>query len=78
MYTKEKRIRVCVRKRPLNKKEMLSGDTNNTTVVNGNDSLLVNEERMTVDLQKILQQHQFWFDEVFDESCSNEEVLLNC
>ncbi|KAJ3109092.1 Kinesin-like protein kif24 [Phlyctochytrium planicorne] len=67
------RIRVCVRKRPLNKKELRSNQTD-IAPVTGKRSLTVNEPKVKVDLTKYVEQHEFTFDEVFDLDCTNDEV----
>ncbi|KAI9340405.1 P-loop containing nucleoside triphosphate hydrolase protein [Zopfochytrium polystomum] len=67
------RIRVCVRKRPLSKKELKSNQID-IAIVNGRYSLTIHEPKVKVDLTKYVEQHEFIFDEVFDCDASNEEV----
>ncbi|KAJ3129793.1 Kinesin-like protein kif24 [Physocladia obscura] len=67
------RIRVCVRKRPLNKKEIKSSQTDVATVLDRR-TLVVNEPKVKVDLTKFVEQHEFTFDEVFDVEATNDEV----
>ncbi|XP_019640476.1 PREDICTED: kinesin-like protein KIF24 [Branchiostoma belcheri] len=67
------RIRVCVRKRPMNKREKKAGQAD-IVQVQGKKTVLVNEAKVAVDLTKYTQQHEFIFDEAFGEECSNEEV----
>ncbi|TPX30845.1 hypothetical protein SmJEL517_g05688 [Synchytrium microbalum] len=67
------RIRVCVRKRPLSRKEKTSGQVD-IALVNGRRSVSINEPKMKVDLTKYVEQHHFTFDEVFDVDSTNEEV----
>lgn len=67
------RIRVCVRKRPLNRKELKRREMDITTII-GRRNLVINEPKMKVDLTRYTEQHQFVFDEVFDEGASNDEV----
>ncbi|KAL3867065.1 hypothetical protein ACJMK2_044298 [Sinanodonta woodiana] len=81
---RDEKIKVCVRKRPLNRKEIKAGDedvvrTESTTTV------IVNEPKLAVDLTAYTLQHEFMFDEVFDGTCTNEDVyiraarpLINC
>ncbi|KAK3606223.1 hypothetical protein CHS0354_037895 [Potamilus streckersoni] len=81
---RDEKIKVCVRKRPLNRKEIKAGDedivrTESTTTV------IVNEPKLAVDLTAYTLQHEFIFDEVFDGTCTNEDVyiraarpLINC
>ncbi|CAH1772584.1 unnamed protein product [Owenia fusiformis] len=66
-------ICVCVRKRPLNKKEVNKKDHDVITVPNS-ESVLVHEPKTKVDLTKYLENQNFRFDYAFDENCSNELV----
>eukprot|EP00743_Colponemidia_sp_Colp-15_P005343 GILK01005745.1.p1 GENE.GILK01005745.1~~GILK01005745.1.p1 ORF type:complete len:746 (+),score=105.33 GILK01005745.1:202-2439(+) len=67
------RIRVCVRKRPLNKKESLKGD-GDIIVFQDRRTLCVREPKVKVDLTKYIEDHQFTFDCVYDEHTSNQEL----
>ncbi|KAF7722586.1 Kinesin-like protein kif24 [Apophysomyces ossiformis] len=67
------KIRVCVRKRPLNKKELEKGEKDIAPTV-GVRSINVNEPKMKVDLTKYIEQHSFTFDDVFDSDSSNEQI----
>ncbi|KAJ8262937.1 hypothetical protein COCON_G00153940 [Conger conger] len=67
------RIRVCVRKRPLSQAEEKRGEADVVRVRDG-ESVLVQEQKEAVDLTQYLLQHEFYFDEVFSEACSNEDV----
>ncbi|KAJ3234405.1 Kinesin-like protein kif24 [Chytriomyces hyalinus] len=67
------RIRVCVRKRPLNKKELRTSQTDVATV-SDRRTLVVNEPKVKVDLTRYVEQHEFKFDEVFDCDCTNDDV----
>ncbi|KAI9014188.1 P-loop containing nucleoside triphosphate hydrolase protein [Hyaloraphidium curvatum] len=67
------RIRVCVRKRPLNRKELKRKETDITAIL-GRRNLIINEPKTKVDLTKYIEQHSFIFDEVFDETHGNDEV----
>ncbi|KAI9366701.1 P-loop containing nucleoside triphosphate hydrolase protein [Zopfochytrium polystomum] len=67
------RIRVCVRKRPLNKKEVKGGQVD-IAIVTGRNTLTVHEPKVKVDLTKYIEQHEFVFDDVFDSDATNEEV----
>ncbi|XP_066271868.1 kinesin-like protein KIF24 [Branchiostoma lanceolatum] len=67
------KIRVCVRKRPMNKRERKAKQAD-IVQVQGKKTVLVNEAKVAVDLTKFTQQHEFIFDEAFGEECSNEEV----
>ncbi|XP_071511409.1 uncharacterized protein [Diadema antillarum] len=69
----EERIRVCVRKRPMSRKEWKGGEGEAVTT-EGQTTVLVKERKLAVDLTKVIQVHKYHFDEVFHEACSNEEV----
>ncbi|KAH8399555.1 hypothetical protein KR222_003631, partial [Zaprionus bogoriensis] len=66
-------ITVCVRKRPMSRRE-LQAKAVDIISVPGRDSLLVHELRNKVDLTKFLEHHKFRFDYTFDEQCSNTLV----
>ncbi|KAK3808743.1 MAG: P-loop containing nucleoside triphosphate hydrolase protein [Benniella sp.] len=66
------KIRVCVRKRPLNSKEVQRGEKDMATVTGR--QLTVDEPKVRVDMTKYIERHNFVFDEVFDSDSSNEEV----
>ncbi|KAI8060111.1 P-loop containing nucleoside triphosphate hydrolase protein [Gongronella butleri] len=67
------KIRVCVRKRPLNKKELDRGEKDISPAV-GTRSIHINEPKMKVDLTKYIEQHAFTFDDVFDVDDSNDKI----
>ncbi|XP_049828894.1 kinesin-like protein Klp10A isoform X5 [Schistocerca gregaria] len=66
-------ITVCIRKRPLNKKEMNRKEVDVITVPT-KDQMVVHEPKTKVDLTKYLENQIFRFDYAFDETCSNELV----
>lgn len=66
-------ITVCVRKRPLNRKEINRKEVDVLTVPSKNQ-LIVHEPKNKVDLTKYLENQLFRFDYAFDETCSNEMV----
>uniref|UniRef100_A0ABM0M9A9 Kinesin-like protein n=1 Tax=Saccoglossus kowalevskii TaxID=10224 RepID=A0ABM0M9A9_SACKO len=66
-------ITVCVRKRPLNKKESNRKELDVVTVPN-KDNVLVHEPKTKVDLTKYLDNQNFRFDYSFDENSTNEMV----
>uniref|UniRef100_A0A2M4BGJ6 Kinesin-like protein n=1 Tax=Anopheles marajoara TaxID=58244 RepID=A0A2M4BGJ6_9DIPT len=68
-------ITVCVRKRPLSKKEKARKDIDVICVPNQN-TLLVHEPKVKVDLTKYLENQKYGFDYIFDETCSNERVYM--
>ncbi|THU69884.1 hypothetical protein C4D60_Mb08t19130 [Musa balbisiana] len=68
------KIKVVVRKRPLNKKEIAKKEDDIITIVPSTNSLTVHETKLKVDLTEYLEKHEFVFDAVLDENVSNEEV----
>lgn len=66
-------ITVCVRKRPLSRKELMKKELDVITVPT-KDTLIVHEPKTKVDLTKFLENHNFRFDYAFDDSCNNELV----
>ncbi|KAG7547405.1 Kinesin motor domain [Arabidopsis suecica] len=66
------KIKVVVRKRPLNKKETAKKEDDIVTV--SNNSLTVHETKLKVDLTAYMERHEFCFDAVLDEHVSNDEV----
>ncbi|KAI0563159.1 Kinesin [Gracilaria domingensis] len=71
------RVTVCVRKRPLSRKERAAHDRDVVTVNINNGSLCVHELREKVDLTKHVVTHPFSFDSVFNEHVSNPVVYEN-
>uniref|UniRef100_A0AAY4D0V9 Kinesin-like protein n=1 Tax=Denticeps clupeoides TaxID=299321 RepID=A0AAY4D0V9_9TELE len=69
----EHRICVCVRKRPLNKKELTVKDLDVITIPS-KDVVMVHEPKQKVDLTRFLENQTFRFDYAFDESATNEMV----
>lgn len=67
-------VRVCVRKRPLSRKETASSDRDIVTVAPRDSSLVVHELKEKVDLTKYIEAHTFSFDNVFAEHVPNEAV----
>ncbi|XP_058443597.1 kinesin-like protein Klp10A isoform X2 [Malaya genurostris] len=66
-------ITVCVRKRPVSRKELMRKELD-VICVPTKDTLIVHEPKTKVDLTKFLENHNFRFDYAFDDSCSNELV----
>lgn len=67
------KIKVVVRKRPLNKKE-LSRKEDDIVTVYDNAYLTVHEPKVKVDLTAYVEKHEFCFDAVLDEHVCNDEV----
>ncbi|OAF71587.1 hypothetical protein A3Q56_00647 [Intoshia linei] len=69
----DQKITVCIRKRPLNRKELLKSEIDVVTMHNER-SLLIHEPKTKVDQTKYLDNHQFTFDYVFDQMSSNQLI----
>ncbi|XP_054806735.1 kinesin-like protein KIN-13A isoform X2 [Prosopis cineraria] len=67
------KIKVVVRKRPLNKKELAKKEEDIVTV-NDQACLTVHEPKLKVDLTAYVEKHEFCFDAVLDEQVTNDEV----
>ncbi|XP_033148912.1 kinesin-like protein Klp10A [Drosophila busckii] len=67
------RITVCVRKRPLSRKERSRKELDVISVPR-KDILMVHEPRTKVDLTKFLEHHKFRFDYAFNADCDNALV----
>ncbi|XP_062413930.1 kinesin-like protein KIF2C isoform X2 [Pungitius pungitius] len=67
------RITVCVRKRPLNKQEIIKKEIDVVSVP-GRGTVLVHEPKQKVDLTKYLDNQVFHFDYSFNEATTNELV----
>ncbi|KAK8511280.1 hypothetical protein V6N12_033557 [Hibiscus sabdariffa] len=66
------KIKVVVRKRPLNKKEISRKEDDVVTV--DENALTVHEPKLKVDLTAYVEKHEFCFDAVLDEHVTNDEV----
>ncbi|XP_047058761.1 kinesin-like protein KIN-13B [Lolium rigidum] len=66
------KIKVVVRKRPLNKKEISKKEEDIIDIEL--NSLTVHETKLKVDLTEYVEKHGFMFDAVLDEDVSNDEV----
>ncbi|VDD96107.1 unnamed protein product [Enterobius vermicularis] len=69
----DKKICVCVRKRPLNRGEIKKREIEVITIPN-RDHVIVLQPQVKVDLTKYLEDQKFRFDYAFDENASNEMV----
>ncbi|KAL2506882.1 Kinesin-13A [Abeliophyllum distichum] len=67
------KIKVVVRKRPLNKKEIARKEDDIVTVYD-DAYLTVHEPKLKVDLTAYVEKHEFCFDAVLDEHVTNDEV----
>ncbi|KAL6497033.1 Kinesin-like protein KIN-13B [Orobanche gracilis] len=66
------KIKVVVRKRPLNKKELAKNEED--IIDTYSNSLMVHETKFKVDLTEYVEKHEFVFDAVLNEEVSNDEV----
>ncbi|XVF86611.1 hypothetical protein PTKIN_Ptkin18bG0056200 [Pterospermum kingtungense] len=66
------KIKVVVRKRPLNKKELAKNEED--IIETHSNSLVVHETKLKVDLTEYMEKHEFVFDAVLNEEVSNDEV----
>ncbi|XP_059066863.1 kinesin-like protein KIN-13A [Cryptomeria japonica] len=67
------KIKVVVRKRPLNKKEIAKKEEDIVTV-NDTSCLSVHEPKLKVDLTAYVEKHDFVFDAILDDHVTNDEV----
>ncbi|XP_061672913.1 uncharacterized protein LOC133499210 isoform X2 [Syngnathoides biaculeatus] len=67
------RIIVCVRKRPLTHAERRKGEAD-VVITPSAECVIVEEGKEAVDLTRYILQHPFYFDQVFGEYDSNEEI----
>ncbi|XAR67719.1 Plus-end-directed kinesin ATPase [Bertholletia excelsa] len=68
------KIKVVVRKRPLNKKELAKNEEDIISIEPRSSSLTVHETKLKVDLTEYVEKHEFVFDAVLNEEVSNDEV----
>ncbi|XP_013982747.1 kinesin-like protein KIF2A isoform X3 [Salmo salar] len=73
LIDEEHRICVCVRARPLNKKELTMKDLDVITIPS-KDVVMVHEPKQKVDLTRYLENQTFRFDYAFDDSADNDMV----
>ncbi|KAH8258940.1 hypothetical protein KR038_009845 [Drosophila bunnanda] len=66
-------ITVCVRKRPISRKEINRKEIDVISVPR-KDVLILHEPRAKVDLTKFLENHKFRFDYAFNDTCDNAMV----
>ncbi|CEG63642.1 hypothetical protein RMATCC62417_00756 [Rhizopus microsporus] len=69
----QQRIRVCVRKRPLNKRETASNEADIASIV-GSRTVELHAEKNRIDLSRFVETHSFTFDEAFDSHVTNQEI----
>ncbi|OAD67186.1 hypothetical protein PHYBLDRAFT_22439 [Phycomyces blakesleeanus NRRL 1555(-)] len=67
------KIRVCVRKRPLSRKELNMGEKD-IAPVTGPHTVLVKAPRTKIDMTRFTEQYSFTFDDAFDCTSTNEQI----
>ncbi|CCW71275.1 unnamed protein product [Phytomonas sp. Hart1] len=70
---RKSRIVVAIRKRPINAGEE-AGGFEDVMESNNISEIILKEPKVKVDLRKYIHIHRFYFDKVFDETCTNENV----
>ncbi|XP_059638119.1 kinesin-like protein KIN-13B [Cornus florida] len=68
------KIKVVVRKRPLNRKEIAKKEEDIITINPNTNSLTVHETKLKVDLTEYVEKHEFVFDAALDGDVSNDDV----
>jgi len=70
------KIRVIIRKRPLMKKEIQKNDQD-VVDIRDDYTVVVKEVKQKVDLTKYVEEHNFTFDQAFDENTNNEQLYMS-
>ncbi|MCO5563923.1 hypothetical protein L7F22_017575 [Adiantum nelumboides] len=70
------KIKVVVRKRPINKKELARSEKDIICVEDHGCCLTVHEPKLKVDLTAYVEKHEFMFDAILDQDVSNDEVYM--
>ncbi|KAI5068369.1 hypothetical protein GOP47_0016714 [Adiantum capillus-veneris] len=70
------KIKVVVRKRPINKKELARSEEDIICIEDNGCFLTVHEPKLKVDLTAYVEKHEFVFDAILDEDVSNDEVYM--
>ncbi|ORY87220.1 kinesin-domain-containing protein [Neocallimastix californiae] len=76
----ESSIKICVRKRPLNNKERSLNTFDIITTKTGkypNSQLYLHEPKTSVNMSKTIENHEFYFDYVYDEESTNKMIYLD-
>ena len=69
------KIKVIIRKRPLNSKESLKGEIDIISIKD-NSRVIVSEQKVGLDLTKYIDKKEFIFDKAYDESSNNEYIYM--
>lgn len=71
------KIRVVVRKRPLNKKEVARKEEDIVSMDQSEGALCVHEQKQKVDLTTYTDHHDFMFDDIYPENVGNPDVYAS-
>lgn len=74
--SRNSRLSVVVRKRPMNRNEVDNKQTD--VVLCRNSAVIVREPKLKVDLTRYVEEHNFLFDQSFDETVTNEGLYQAC
>lgn len=74
--TRASRLSVVVRKRPMNRGE--AEGRQQDVVICRNSAVIVREPKLKVDLTRYVEEHNFLFDQSFDETVTNEQLYESC
>jgi len=69
-------LSIVVRKRPMNRREIQSQQSD--VVMCKNSAVIVREPKLKVDLTRYTEEHNFLFDQSFDEHTTNEQLYCSC
>ena len=75
LNTQIPKIKVIVRKRPLNSKETIKGETDIISIKE-NSRVIISEQKVGLDLTKYIDKKEFIFDNAYDESSNNEYIYM--
>ena len=70
------KIKVLIRKRPLNKRELQKNEAD-IIDIRDSQSIIVRENKTKVDLTKYIEEHSFVFDGAFDQFSTNQKVFTS-
>lgn len=74
--SRSSRLSVVVRKRPMNRREVQAQQQD--VVLCRNSAVVVREQKHKVDLTRYVEEHNFQFDQSFDETVTNEQLYCAC
>ena len=69
------KIKVIIRKRPLNSKEAIKGEIDIISIKD-NSKVIVSEQKVGLDLTKYIDKKEFIFDNAYDETSNNESIYI--